>query len=156
MSAANTPAHGPIINRSPPPLDLDSSLLAAASASSSGGRKIHPLYEGPSEGSGSEEDAQTLPIPPSTSDIAKGEFTCAHPLFQDLAPADSYATNGTYWADLPFEQRQKWVNAQSNAEAKREWNVVTNMFKADPLSPLTAYSRRYVVGGFGLFTEGYT
>lgn len=29
------------------------------------------------------------------------------------------------------------------------------MFKADPLSPLTAYSKRYIFGGFGLFTEGY-
>ena len=30
------------------------------------------------------------------------------------------------------------------------------MFKRDPLSPLSAYCRRYVIGGFGLFTEGYT
>lgn len=30
------------------------------------------------------------------------------------------------------------------------------MFKKDPLSPLTAYCQRYVVTGFGMFTEGYT
>jgi hypothetical protein len=48
------------------------------------------------------------------------------------------------------------VNAQSNTETKRELAVVWEMFKADPLSPLTAYCRRYVIGGFGLFTEGYT
>jgi len=56
---------------------------------------------------------------------------------------------------LPFKQRQEWVNAQSNAEAKREWYAIGRMFKADPLSPLSAYCKRYVIGGFGLFTEGY-
>lgn len=29
------------------------------------------------------------------------------------------------------------------------------MFKKDPLSPLTAYFKRYVVTGMGMFTEGY-
>lgn len=56
---------------------------------------------------------------------------------------------------MPFSERQKWVNAQSNAETKREWKHVVGMFKKDPLSPLSAYSKRYVMGGFGLFTEGY-
>jgi hypothetical protein len=48
------------------------------------------------------------------------------------------------------------VNAQANAETKREASLVWSMFKKDPLSPLAAYSRRYVMTGFGLFTEGYT
>jgi hypothetical protein len=61
----------------------------------------------------------------------------------------------TNQADLPFKQRQQWVNAQSNAEAKREFKAVGRMFKKDPLSPLSAYCSRYVIGGFGLFTEGY-
>jgi hypothetical protein len=56
---------------------------------------------------------------------------------------------------LSFSDRQKWVNAQSNAEAKRELKHIGAMFKKDPLSPLSAYSRRYVITGFGLFTEGY-
>lgn len=28
------------------------------------------------------------------------------------------------------------------------------MFKKDPLSPLTSYCGRYVITGFGMFTEG--
>lgn len=57
---------------------------------------------------------------------------------------------------MPFGERQRWVNAQSNAEAKRELGVIWEMFKKDPLSPLNAYCSRYVVTGFGMFTEGYT
>ena len=103
--------------------------------------------------------AQTSPDLKSGSHdpgLDDGRFHSAHPLFDDLAPQDSCDPKGTYWADLPFGERQKWVNAQSHAEFKRESAVVWGMFKRDPLSPLTAYCKRYVIGGFGLFTEGYT
>lgn len=59
-------------------------------------------------------------------------------------------------ADLPFKQRQTWVNRQANAETKREIKVVWDMFKKDPLSPINVYFSRYVVTGMGMFTEGYT
>jgi hypothetical protein len=59
-------------------------------------------------------------------------------------------------ADLPWAERQKWVNKQANDECKREVKAVWDMFKKDPLSPLTAYCSRYVVTGMGMFTEGYT
>lgn len=48
------------------------------------------------------------------------------------------------------------MNRQATAECKRELKVVWEMFKNDPLSPFTAYCRRYVVTGMGMFTEGYT
>ncbi|GFZ47035.1 hypothetical protein JCM24511_04261 [Saitozyma sp. JCM 24511] len=89
------------------------------------------------------------------SDFSASNFNKDHPLYDDLAPEDSYL-DGVYWADLPWATRQNWVHAQSNAEAKRELHHVWSMFKKDPLSPLAAYWRRYVIGGFGLFTEGYT
>jgi hypothetical protein len=130
----------------------------------------------------SEDDTLNLPGAPgphADDHLTNGEvdeglgkaFGVDHPLFQDLAPEDSYDKNGTYWvshifhdqktelniqADLPWKTRQKWVNQQSNGETKRELKTIGKMFKADPLSPLSAYCKRYVIGGFGLFTEGYT
>lgn len=62
----------------------------------------------------------------------------------------------SFQADLPFKQRQKWVNNQATSEFKRECRVVWEMFKKDPLSPFNAYCRRYVITGMGMFTEGYT
>jgi hypothetical protein len=79
----------------------------------------------------------------------------SHPLWEELAPSDSYV-NGVYWADLPRAQRTTWIMRQSNGEAKRELKELGRMIKADPLSPVAAYFRRYVLNGFGLFTEGYT
>lgn len=73
-----------------------------------------------------------------------------------LYPADSYtAGTHTYWADLPFWQKTKWINQQSNQEAKRELGVIGSMFKEDPLSPIKAYFSNYVVTGMGLLVEGY-
>ncbi|KIR57991.1 Pi-transporter A-1 [Cryptococcus bacillisporus CA1873] len=86
--------------------------------------------------------------------LSSREFDQSHPLFQDLAPEDSYR-DGVYWADLPFNERRKWVDSQSNEEARRELKHIWQMFKEDPLSPLTTYCKTYVMGGFGLFTEGY-
>ncbi|MCO5566073.1 hypothetical protein L7F22_019749 [Adiantum nelumboides] len=73
-----------------------------------------------------------------------------------LFPADSYtAGTHTYWADLPFWQKTKWINKQSNDEAKRELGTIGRMFKEDPLSPINAYFSNYVVTGMGLLVEGY-
>ncbi|PWZ03447.1 MFS general substrate transporter [Testicularia cyperi] len=78
-------------------------------------------------------------------------------LDETLFPADSYTKDTkTYWADLPWWQKTKWINAQSNAEARRELGVIGRMFKADPLSPFSAYYQNYVITGLGLFVEGYT
>ncbi|KAL7419464.1 hypothetical protein Q5752_006302 [Cryptotrichosporon argae] len=79
-----------------------------------------------------------------------------HPLFNDLCPQDAYTPEGVYWADLPTSERVRWINAQSNAETRRELAELWATFKRDPLEPFNAYCRRYVIGGFGLFTEGYT
>ncbi len=79
-----------------------------------------------------------------------------HPLWQDIAPDDSFSASGIYWADLPRGERWTWVNKQNNAEAARELSVIGKMFKEDPLSPIRAYFARYVIAGFGLLTEGYT
>ena len=72
-----------------------------------------------------------------------------------LKPEDSYH-NGTYWADLPFQERVAWVNAQSGTETKREVSHVWQMFKEDPLAPFGRYWNLYVITGMGLFVEGYT
>lgn len=73
-----------------------------------------------------------------------------------LYPSDSFTRDKQYWADLPRKQRVRWVNVQNGTEAKRELGIVWRMFKQDPLSPLTAYFRNYVITGLGLFVEGYT
>lgn len=70
-----------------------------------------------------------------------------------LYPEDSFVGD-VYWADLPRAERIKWVNAQSNAEAKRELKVVWEMFKKDPMDPLRQYFHKYVSNGMGLFVEG--
>ncbi len=78
-------------------------------------------------------------------------------LDETLFPADSYTSDTkTYWADLPFWEKTKWINNQSNAEAARELREIGGMFKRDPLSPIRAYFSNYVITGLGLFVEGYT
>eukprot|EP00271_Cylindrocystis_brebissonii_P020526 TRINITY_DN6832_c0_g2_i1.p3 TRINITY_DN6832_c0_g2~~TRINITY_DN6832_c0_g2_i1.p3 ORF type:complete len:105 (-),score=12.29 TRINITY_DN6832_c0_g2_i1:541-855(-) len=72
----------------------------------------------------------------------------------DLYPEDSYEGE-TYWADLPSWQRFKWMIRTQLAEDAREWRNIWRNFRTDPLSPFGEYSRRYVVPGMGLFTEGY-
>ena len=76
-------------------------------------------------------------------------------LKDDLFPPDSYSAT-TYWADLPFRERIKWVNDKSNAEARRELALLGASFKADPLQPIRDYFSKYVIVGMGLFVEGYT
>jgi len=95
--------------------------------------------------------ATTLPHTP----VLTGRIAPDHPLWQDLVPDDSFGEDGVYWADLPRATKWKWIVKQNNDEAAREFKVVKEMFKKDPLSPLGAYCKRYVISGFGLFTEGY-
>lgn len=82
--------------------------------------------------------------------------TAAERLDQILYPPDCYTQDKMYFADLPLRRRMGWANAQNNAEAKRELGIIWRMFKRDPLSPIGAYCRNYVVTGLGLFVEGYT
>ena len=75
-------------------------------------------------------------------------------LRDDLFPPDSYA--GTvYWADLPLNQRIKWVNQKSNVETRRELTLLRAKFKRDPLQPICEHFSKYVITGMGLFVEGY-
>jgi len=73
----------------------------------------------------------------------------------ELFPPDMYSGT-TYWADLPFRERVKWVNAQSDAEAYREFWLLMSEFKKDPLQPIRDYFGTYVITGMGMFVEGYT
>lgn len=121
-------------------------------------RMAHPIMQDrASSSSGSEPTINEAPTPSSSATApalktAGGAIPLApgHPLWEDLAPADSYTADGTYWADLPRGRRIGWINRQSNAEALRELKYVGAMFKRDPLSPLAAYWRRYVITGFGV------
>jgi len=72
-----------------------------------------------------------------------------------LKPDDMYDTNGTYWADMPIMKRIGFVSKVDRAETKREFGIVWNMFKKDPLSPVGAYFRNMVIPGMGLLLEGY-
>lgn len=76
-------------------------------------------------------------------------------LREELFPQDMYSGT-TYWADLPFRERVKWVNAQSDAEAHREFWLLMSEFKKDPLQPIRDYFGTYVITGMGMFVEGYT
>jgi hypothetical protein len=71
----------------------------------------------------------------------------------ELFPQDMYSGT-TYWADLPFRERVKWVNAQSDAEARREFWLLMSEFKKDPLQPIRDYFGTYVITGMGMFVEG--
>ncbi|WFC99056.1 hypothetical protein MYAM1_001792 [Malassezia yamatoensis] len=73
-----------------------------------------------------------------------------------LYPSDIYTPDGTYWADLPFGEKMRFCNRQSNAEARRELSSIGAMMKRDPLSPVKAYFGTYVLNGLGMFVEGYT
>ena len=68
-------------------------------------------------------------------------------LHGDLFPDDLYK-GSTYWADLPYTERVQWVNAQSNAEARRELKLLGQEIKKDPLKPINDYFRIYVITGF--------
>jgi len=71
-----------------------------------------------------------------------------------LFPEDSYIGE-TYWADLPFAERSRWMLTQQMQEDAREWSNIWREFVKDPAWPLLEYGRRYIIPGMGLFTEGY-
>lgn len=84
-----------------------------------------------------------------------GDLKSSAALDELLYPSDSYTSDHTYWADLPWGQKLSWASRQSNQEARRELGIIGQMFKKDPLSPISAYFSNYVVTGMGLFVEGY-
>lgn len=71
-----------------------------------------------------------------------------------IRPDDSYTTDGTYWADLPWHRKIGFVTSYDSKEAKRELGSVWQMFKKDPLSPVSYYFRNMVLPGAGLGLEG--
>lgn len=72
-----------------------------------------------------------------------------------LQPEDSYTPEGVYWADLPFGKKVGFINKVNNAETKKELKTIWNMFKTDPLSPVSWYFKNCVLPGAGLGLEGY-
>jgi hypothetical protein len=72
-----------------------------------------------------------------------------------LLPDDSYSPDGEYWADMGIMRRFKFVTSVDAAEAKKELGIIGAMIKKDPLSPVGAYFRNYVIPGAGLGLEGY-
>jgi hypothetical protein len=72
-----------------------------------------------------------------------------------LFPDDSYTSDGVYWADLPFSERVKFVNAVDRAEVKKEWNSMRAMMKQSIFSPVKWYFKNAVLPGAGLGLEGY-
>lgn len=71
-------------------------------------------------------------------------------------PDDSYTADGhTYWADLPFAARARFVHLVDSAESKKELKAVGAMVKRDPLAPVGWYFRHAVLPGAGLLLEGY-
>lgn len=111
---------------------------------------VIPVPHGPE--TGEEHEHFQLPIG------ANGELTTDHEraIFQYLThPDDCYTEDGTYWADLPLRQRIAFVAKTEAEEAKVEFNFISEMFKKNPLSPLSYYFRNAVLPGAGLGLEGY-
>lgn len=71
-----------------------------------------------------------------------------------MRPSDSYNADGQYWADLPIPQRIRFVTSTDAAEARSEFSWLGNMFKTDPLSPISYYFKNAVLPGAGLGLEG--
>ncbi|BCR88015.1 putative MFS phosphate transporter [Aspergillus chevalieri] len=72
-----------------------------------------------------------------------------------IRPDDCYTPEGTYWADLPLLQKIRFVGSYDAKESKRELGNIWQMFKNDPLSPMSYYFRNMVLPGAGLGLEGY-
>ncbi|KAL9090736.1 MAG: hypothetical protein Q9159_001792 [Coniocarpon cinnabarinum] len=72
-----------------------------------------------------------------------------------ILPNDSYDHTGTYWADMNIGRRAKFVNGVDSAEARKELTSTWRMFKRDPLSPVSYYSKNMILPGAGLLLEGY-
>lgn len=84
--------------------------------------------------------------------MSENEASVFHAL---LHPDDLYTQNGTYWADLPLGQRVKFVAHVDKQEAQEEASFFWDMFKKDPLAPVSHYFRTCVIPGAGLGLEGY-
>lgn len=72
-----------------------------------------------------------------------------------IRPDDSYTPEGVYWADLPISKRIGFASSYESREASRELGVIGGMMKKDPLSPISAYFKNFVIPGAGLGLEGY-
>lgn len=72
-----------------------------------------------------------------------------------IKPDDSYTSDGTYWADLPFWKRARFVGQTDAEETAAELKSIGSMIKKDPLSPVGWYFRQAVLPGAGLGLEGY-
>lgn len=72
-----------------------------------------------------------------------------------IRPDDSYTPEGIYWADLPILQKIWFVSSYDAQEARRELKGIWQMFKNDPLSPVSYYFKNMVLPGAGLGLEGY-
>ena len=71
-----------------------------------------------------------------------------------IKPDDCYTADGVYWADLGYMDRVKFVLRLDGDEFRKEIHWVWEMFKNDPLSPVSYYFRNMVVPGAGLGLEG--
>ena len=71
-----------------------------------------------------------------------------------LLPDDSYDANGVYWADMGIMQRIKFTTKTDRAEAAKELRSIGRMIQADPLSPVSYYTRNMIIPGMGLLLEG--
>lgn len=71
-----------------------------------------------------------------------------------LHPDDCYTPEGTYWLDLPWWQRVRFVASGDSVEFAREFKQLWQMFKNDPLEPARCYFRNAALPGAGLFLEG--
>ncbi|KAH0543037.1 hypothetical protein FGG08_002645 [Glutinoglossum americanum] len=72
-----------------------------------------------------------------------------------LQPEDSYDADGTYWADLDIARRAAFVSRTDANEALKELRQIGRMVKKDPLSPISFYTRNYIIPGMGLGLERY-
>lgn len=97
------------------------------------------------------DDQIDVPKTDVRRDMSPNEQNVFHAL---LHPDDLYDAQGTYWADMPLAQRYKFVAAVDAAEAKEEAAFFWDMFKKDPLAPISHYFRTCVIPGAGLGLEG--
>lgn len=90
-------------------------------------------------------------------DYIRPSQTTEKDIFQYLLrPGDIYdQKDGTYWADMGFFRKCKFVTKLNNYEAKKELNTIGRMIKEDPLSPVHWFFKNSVLPGAGLGLEGY-
>ncbi|GBF60823.1 inorganic phosphate transporter [Trichophyton mentagrophytes] len=72
-----------------------------------------------------------------------------------IRPDDSYTPEGVYWADLPLMKKIQFVTSVDMEESKKEAASFWEMFKNDPLAPVSFYFKNMVLPGAGLGLEGY-